>query len=84
MFSISIRNIINSIILEMMTEEEIENWENVNYRMNAEGFDSCFRNYSRFEEIEDDEFHRLREEYLESSQNLREYITQKYEEAINQ
>ena len=67
-----------------MTEDEIENWQNVNYRMNAEGFHYCFECYSRFEEIEDDEFHRLREEYLETAKNLKDYITQKYEEAIDQ
>ena len=37
-----------------MTEEELENWQAVDYRMRNEGIDYCFEHYSRFEEIKDE------------------------------
>jgi hypothetical protein len=43
-----------------MTEEEFENWQMVQYRMDNEGIDYCFEHYSSFEEIKDEEFHKLR------------------------
>lgn len=39
-----------------------------------EGFDYAFRHYSSFEEVEDKEFHRLLCEYLDSSEELIEYL----------
>ena len=66
-----------------MTEEEFENWQSVSYRMDNEGIDYCFENYSSFEEIEDEEFHKLRLEFLESMKKIREYVKDKignYEE----
>ena len=66
-----------------MTEEEFENWQAVSYRMDSEGIDYCFEHYSSFEEIEDEEFHKLRLEFLESMKKIREYVKDKignYEE----
>ena len=57
-----------------MTEQEREDWENVRYRMEAEGFDYCWRNYSDFEEIEDPEFHRLRNAYIKAATELEDYV----------
>ena len=51
---------------ESVTEEELENWQMVQYRMDNEGIDYCFEHYSSFEEIKDEEFHKLRLEFLES------------------
>ena len=51
--------------------------------MDEEGFDYCFESYSRFEEIKDEEFHKLRLEFLESMKKIREYVKDKidnYEE----
>ena len=48
-------------------EQEREDYEMVRYRMDDEGMEYCFKHYSTFEEIEDEEFHKLREEFLESS-----------------
>ena len=62
-----------------MTEEELENWEAVRYRMDDEGIDYCFESYSRFEEIKDEEFHKLRLEFLESMKKIREYVKDKIE-----
>ena len=62
-----------------MTEEELENWEAVRYRMDNEGIDYCFESYSKFEEIKDKEFHKLRLEFLESMKKIREYVKDKIE-----
>ena len=62
-----------------MTEEELENWEAVRYRMDNEGIDYCFESYSIFEEIKDEEFHKLRLEFLESMKKIREYVKDKIE-----
>jgi hypothetical protein len=62
-----------------MTEKELENWEAVRYRMDNEGIDYCFESYSRFEEIKDEEFHKLRLEFLESMKKIREYVKDKIE-----
>jgi hypothetical protein len=62
-----------------MTEEEFENWQAVSYRMDNEGIDYCFEHYSSFEEIKDEEFHKLRLEFLESMKKIREYVNDKIE-----
>lgn len=65
-------------------EEERENYESVRYRMDDEGIEYCFKHYSLFEEIEDEEFHKLREEFLESATKLRSYVGNKLEELSSQ
>lgn len=62
-----------------MTEEELDDWQAVHYRMDNEGIDYCFEHYSSFEEIKDEEFHKLRLEFLESMKKIREYVTDKIE-----
>lgn len=62
-----------------MTEEEFDNWKAVDYRMREEGIDYCFEHYSSFKEIEDEEFHKLRLEFLESMKKIREYVKDKIE-----
>ena len=39
-----------------------------------EGFHYCFVNYSAFEEIKDEEFHRLRKDYLDAAHKLADYL----------
>ena len=63
-----------------MTQEELEDWEMVLYRMEAEGFHYCFQSYSNFEEIKDEKFHELRKAYLSISSELKEYVKQKVEQ----
>jgi len=63
-----------------MTLEEKEYWEDVKYRMDAEGFHYCFYRYSNFPEIKDEKFHELRKEYLKSAELLKKYINEKCEE----
>jgi hypothetical protein len=62
-----------------MTEEEYEDWTMVRYRMDNEGIEYCFEHYSRFEEIKDEEFHKLRLELLESMRKIRYYVEHKIE-----
>jgi len=62
------------IKIKNMTEEELENWQMVQYRMDNEGIDYCFEHYSSFEEIKDEEFHKLRLEFLSSMFKIREYV----------
>jgi hypothetical protein len=66
-----------------MTYDELEIWQSVQYRMDEEGFDYCFESYSNWDEIKDEEFHRLRLEFLKSMKELREYINNKVEEGEN-
>lgn len=56
---------------------DIEDWEMVRYRMDSEGFHYCFTSYSTFEDIDDDEFHRLRLNYLKSAKLLEDYVNNK-------
>jgi len=65
-------------------EQEREDYQAVRYRMDDEGMEYCFKHYSTFEEIEDEEFHKLREEFLESSTKLREYVENKLNELSSQ
>lgn len=46
----------------------------VAFSMDQEGFDYCFRGYSYFEEVEDAEFHRLREAYIAAADALESYV----------
>lgn len=58
-------------------EKEKENWKNLQYRIKAEGFHYCFDGYSSWKEIEDEEFHQLRLNYLKAAKLLEEYINNK-------
>ena len=60
--------------------DDLENFQMVQYRMIAEGFHYYFKHYSTFEEIEDEKFHELRKQYLESAKQLKDYINLKVEE----
>ena len=62
-----------------MTDEELENWESVHYRMDNEGMDYCFEHYSSFEEIKDEEFHKLRLDLIDNMKKIRKYVEDKIE-----
>ena len=47
--------------------------------MDNEGIEYCFKSYSSFEEIKDDEFHKLRLKLLEDMKKIRQYVTDKIE-----
>ena len=61
-------------------ETDHEDWANVSYRMNNEGFDYCWRSYSEFLEIKDPYFHALRKNYIKAATDLESYVDQKNEE----
>ena len=60
-------------------EEDLDNFKAVEYRMRDEGMDYCFEHYSSFDEIADEEFHKLRNEFLESTKKIRSYVENKIE-----
>ena len=62
-----------------MSIEELEDWQMVQYRMDAEGIEYCFKHYSRFEEIKDEKFHQLREELINKMDEIRQYVNDKIE-----
>lgn len=49
--------------------------ENIQATVENEGFDYAFVHYSHFEEVKDEEFHRLRVQYVEAQQALADYIS---------
>ena len=63
-----------------MTEDELEYWHSVQYRMEEEGIDYCFEHYSHWDEIKDEEFHRLRMGFLQYMKEIREYVDKKVDE----
>jgi hypothetical protein len=67
-----------------MTEEEKDLWRSVHWRINDEGLHYCFVHYSRWTEIKDEEFHKLREIYLASAKALEEYVNKKEKETKDQ
>lgn len=54
--------------------EELDNWHNVAYRMDNEGLEYCFKHYSSFEEIEDEEFHAMRKSLLHQMDAIRDLV----------
>jgi len=64
-----------------MTDDEIENWEYVRWKMVDEGFDYCFTGYSNWNEIKDEKFQQLKEAYCNSQKELKNYIIEKYNES---
>lgn len=52
--------------------------EKVMQRIEQEGFDYCFVNYSSFKEIKDVKFHELRKKYLRAQEELEAYVKPDY------
>ena len=65
---------------ENQLRDELDKWESVRYRMNDEGMEYCFRSYSSFDEIEDEDFHFKREKLIAMMVEMEEYIEQKITE----
>jgi hypothetical protein len=70
--------------IKNMTEEhlqdELDKWEMVRYRMSDEGIEYCFKHYSTFSEIEDEQFHSKREKLIELMVDIEEYVQNKITE----
>jgi hypothetical protein len=58
----------------------LEDFADLRSRMNQEGFHYCFKHYSSFSDIEDQEFHKLRKAYLSAADKLEKYIVEKAEQ----
>lgn len=58
-------------------EQEETIWDILRYKMDVEGFDYCFNGYSNWQEVKDDEFQKLRQEYKDSAIRLKNYIENK-------
>jgi len=61
-------------------EEELEKFKNVDYRIDNEGLEYCFVNYSTFSEIKDKQFHKLRVQLLLSIYKMKGYVSDKINE----
>ena len=66
---------------EDQLRDELDNWERVHYRMGDEGIEYCFRHYSSFQEIKDQEFHSKRRKLLNLMLEMEQYIADKITEA---
>ena len=70
-----------------MTEEqlidELDQWKMVRYRMDDEGMEYCFRHYSSFSDIENDEFHRLRLNLIHLMDQMEQFVENKITEVEN-
>jgi hypothetical protein len=60
--------------------DELDKWESVRYRMSDEGIEYCFKHYSTFSEIEDEQFHSKREKLIELMVDIEEYVQNKITE----
>lgn len=59
---------------------ELENWSSVKYRMDNEGLEYCFKHYSNFDEIQDEEFHKLRQTLLANMEKMRNLVRGRIED----
>ncbi|MFN7584003.1 MAG: hypothetical protein ACK5P0_01450 [bacterium] len=66
-------------MMNNMNYDLIEKFEYLISKMKNEGFHYCFKHYSSFEEIDDDKFHLLRENYLKSADELKDDIETRLE-----
>lgn len=73
----------SQILSKFVTKKDmslLEDFADLRSRMNQEGFHYCFKHYSSFSDIEDQEFHKLRKAYLSAAEKLEKYIQNKAEE----
>ena len=61
-------------------EVDLELWESLRYRMDEEGIGYCFDGSSSWEEIEDPDFHKLRNQFIDSMNNIIDYVEDKVQE----
>jgi hypothetical protein len=65
---------------EDQLRDELDNWERVRYRMDEEGMEYCFRHYSSFPEVKDEEFHSKREKLVALMNEIEQYVEDKITE----
>ena len=59
---------------EAFLREELDQWGMVRYRMDDEGMEYCFRHYSSFSEIQDEEFHNKREKLIAMMEEMEKFV----------
>jgi len=64
----------------MDLEKEYENMKFLKAKIRDEGFHYCFKHYSNWDEIEDEEFTKLKKYYLQFSKHLEDHIEKYYNE----
>ena len=69
---------------EAFLRDERDKWVMVQYRMEDEGMDYCFRYYSSFSEIQDEEFQTLKNQLVELMGRMDQMVANKIEELDNQ
>ena len=62
---------------EDQLRDELDKWEMVRYRMDDEGMEYCFRHYSSFSDIEDEEFHTLKNQLVELMNQMEKFVANK-------
>jgi hypothetical protein len=65
---------------EDQLRRELNHWEVVRYKMEAEGMEYCFRHYSSFPEVKDEEFHSKREKLVALMNEIDQYVEGKITE----
>lgn len=65
-------------------EDKLDAFRNVQYRMDNEGIGYCFKHYSSFKDVKDDEFHRIRLKFLSVLDELEKYVENKIEELTDE
>jgi len=66
--------------LEDQLRDELDQWESVQYRMKEEGIAYCFKHYSHFPSIQDEEFHHKRLNLIKAMDDMEKYVQQKITE----
>jgi hypothetical protein len=61
----------------MSNKPTFEDFQYIKVKMRDEGFHYCFKHFSRFEEINDKEFQKMRKKYLKWANKLEEYVNEK-------
>lgn len=62
-----------------MAKKKISPIESLKNKIESEGFDYAVSEYSEWGEILDQEFHRMREAYIEIRTSFQEYVDSMYE-----
>jgi DNA-directed RNA polymerase subunit F len=65
---------------EDQLRDELDKWAMVRYRMEDEGMEYCFRYYSSFSDIKDEEFHTLKNQLVELMGRMEQMVANKIEE----
>ena len=54
--------------------DNLDIWKDIKYRIKEEGFHYCFKDYSSWDELDDNYFHSLVNQYLDISKKIEELI----------